>query len=249
MNGTEARAVNTVLTWLLDVRDADGGPTPREDAEQAAAYLADRAAAALHAGITGDRVRDHFGEARPDDQLAELHEANRQLNAEYTALHDRYMRLLTQRQRWSERVRAAARRTEVAHVLAFAELQVRRAMSSVGGDAFYGVLRLVRELPERPPKTQVRALRSAAENAELLRRHQAEGDGEPAAAYRAQRAEEARLREHITVSGRALHAQLGTDGGDPESLGCECPGCALIIGMDLTPDDAEPAPGAAEAES
>lgn len=187
--------------------------------------------------------------AAPVDDLAELREAHAALNREHTALHDRYMRLLTQQQRWSERVRAAARRTATEQVTAFAHLHVRQAITGAGGDAVYHVLRLARELPERPKAAQVRALRSAAENAEHLRVSARDRDGEPGDAFQATRAEQTRLRDYIVASGRALHARYGVDNHDPASLGCECPGCQMIIGMDLVDDDTEPAPPGRDAMS
>lgn len=46
-----------------------------------------------------------------------------------------------------------------------------------------------------------------------------------------QRAETLRLIEHITERGQALHKELAT-GSD---IGCECPGCELIVGMGDVP--------------
>lgn len=53
MNITESTDVQTVLTWLLDSHTDDG----EDQAKEAAARLADRAVAALGAGLHGYEVR------------------------------------------------------------------------------------------------------------------------------------------------------------------------------------------------
>lgn len=62
MNITEANHVNTLLRWLLDGPGPDDQAVPVEAAQAAAEYLADRANAALHAGLD---ARDIAG-AWPD---------------------------------------------------------------------------------------------------------------------------------------------------------------------------------------
>lgn len=64
MNKSEAILTNTLLAWLLDVEVNTELVTP-EQALDAAARLADRVTAALHAGISSDRVRKEWNEAPP----------------------------------------------------------------------------------------------------------------------------------------------------------------------------------------
>lgn len=62
MNITEAKQVNTVIGYWLEMDAPGGAELTTEQVIDAMAALADRAHRALHAGVTGDRVRDRWAE-------------------------------------------------------------------------------------------------------------------------------------------------------------------------------------------
>lgn len=147
--------------------------------------------------------------------------------AELTALRDRHQRVLTDRQRHDERVRAAARREAHGHMEALAGVYAARRAEDMTS-WITGLLRRVERLGERPSAQQLAELRDAAGLARLALRRSQEAEPEGVTRLWEQQAEITRLRGLLTDVGRGLHAESGRD-----PVGCECRGCRLIVGMDL----------------
>lgn len=151
------------------------------------------------------------------------------LSAEYTALNDRYNRLLTEHERENRETRAAARKAAwEACVWAAGYLYAATA-----GPLVYDVLYLIECLPDRPKPADVANLRAATHG---LQDKLAQASDKTRLAPLLGEIE--RLREAVHQQGGALHKALVKERtGEP----CWCPGCTLIRAVDLCEREGEAA--------
>lgn len=170
----------------------------------------------------------------PVDELEELRARVSTLSAENTRLRDQQSRGFRQEKEHRERVEAACRRTWQEDRGASAALFIDGAVRN-GLHGINALLYAVEVMPERPKRADLDRLRTNAEMARHVIKLHAEHTESATALDARMRAEVNRLREYVTRTGRALHAEHGDDSaiGKPGGLGCVCPGCMLIIGMDV----------------
>lgn len=183
---------------------------------------------------------DEVAELR--EQVAELESQNEAMGKELWRYRDQISRRDRDLKAWEERVVSARRRAWEEGCQASASLfvaqQARKARQPL--DA---LIRVVGMLGDKPKAQQLsEAVLWARQAKEML--GFIEGDDAAGKFHAEQRAEVDRLREYLTVAGRKRHGELGHEVKGPTFTGCECPGCVLIIGMDVLGDH-EPAPEAA----
>lgn len=174
-------------------------------------------------------------------ELEELRGDYDRLQAEHTRVRDLHARRERDLREWEKRVVSARRREQEDWLDSLANIYVAYRANLANRGGLNGVFRLVRELPDRPKPTQVENLRRAALLVEGAIK--AVVTESPEQFYDRQRAEVKRLRAYIRIAGQRLHVELGQDITGPTFVGCTCPGCELIVGMDVLGDD-EPAPEA-----
>lgn len=164
----------------------------------------------------------------------------RAVQAELTAVNDRYMRLLTERRQWQSDVQAAARAAVQGWMRTFSAFYLRGVMEEVSAPVREIAGRASMLTPEMAlarHRPQLEAfLRAAALN--LRQWDQAYGAAEDDAVrmWETWRAENQRLRDLVMTAARALHAQSGRPPG-----GCRCDGCEMIRAMDTVQVTAEAA--------
>ena len=175
--------------------------------------------------------------ATVDQELAELRERYAELAAHHTRLLDLAARLRSERSKQEERVRASARRrweseSELA-TTRWMQQWVRRAQGP-----FTEVLYRIEQLGEKPKRAQLDDLRMAGVMARDSIKILTEGVPPADVQHARNRAEVTRLREYVLAAGRELHNEHGWVPDGPTSVGCTCPGCELIVGMDLVDGEA-----------
>ena len=159
----------------------------------------------------------------------------RACEAELSSLNDRYMRLLTERRRWQDDVRAAAARNANDHLNAFALWRIELAMGEL--------TRPLREIAGRASvitpdmalarhRDEVAAFQRAARwnLRNFDQAHQAAAR-DAARLWATWRAENNHLRALVARAGRELHDHQAQYGDQP----CHCEGCELIRAMDRVP--------------
>lgn len=179
------------------------------------------------------------------DELAQLRVDYDRLQAEHIRMRDQMYRRERDLREWEKRVVSARRREQQDWLDNLASGYAAHRANAADRGGLHGVFRLIRELPDRPKPTEVGNLRRAAlvvENA-----IKALVTESPEQFYDRHRAEVKRLRAYIRTTGQKLHAAHGQDVTGPTYVGCTCPGCELIVGMDVLGDD-EPAPIGEEQE-
>lgn len=176
--------------------------------------------------------------ARLREEVAELTASNEQLGKELWRYRDQISRRDRDLREWEKRVVSGMRRSweeDRTHVgYLFVEQQAAKARQEI--DA---LIYQVKNLPEKPKPTDVATLRTWANLA--TQRLGGSSRGQAKAFYENVRAEVTRLRGYITEAAQKLHKELGAEIKGPTFTGCGCPGCDLIIGMDVLGDH-EPAP-------
>lgn len=173
----------------------------------------------------------------PAAEVTDLDELRRRiadLSAENTRLRDQQARRFREEKEHRERVEAACRRTWQEDRQASAALFIDGAVRN-GLHGINALLYAVEVMPERPKRADLDRLRVNAEMARHVIKLHAEGSESATALDARMRAEVNRLREYVTRTGRALHDAHGesAEAREPGGLGCVCPGCMLIIGMDV----------------
>lgn len=180
------------------------------------------------------------------DELEELRARVDSLSAENTQLRDQQARRHRNEREHQQRVESACRRAwqdgRKANARLFVEEQVRVVRHGI--DA---LLYVVANLPERPKRADLDRLKHAAELAQqVITLHATESPGDYDERVHS---EVTQLRRYVTERGRSLHDEHATRIDDPTvaatDLGCNCPGCQLIVGMDATdtPDNTAPTTG------
>lgn len=172
-----------------------------------------------------------------DQQLSyeELQERLASLTREHQALNDRYMRLLTERRKDSDRTHSAARRKYYEDLLRAIERDQVRYVVERALVPVTGLIYRVHSLGERCSQKKVAELKAAATQADSWLRDARSASNPDQQFAEEAAAEIARLRRYIREAGQRLHTTYAQD----TAHGCECPGCLLIVDMDLVPDGRE----------
>jgi hypothetical protein len=182
------------------------------------------------------------------ERIVELEAQSHAQSAESSRLQDQISRRERDLREWEKRTVSARRRAWEegcqASASIFVAQQARKARQPL--DALVRVASTLGDKPSRQQLTE--AVLWARQAKEMLAGIEGGGSMEsgPAAQFHAaQRAEVDRLREYTMMAGRKLHKELGAEIKGPTFTGCDCPGCVLIIGMDVLGDH-EPAPESTE---
>lgn len=173
----------------------------------------------------------------PKDEQSEVDQLRADLaatQAELTKFRDRYQNLLMTQEQRHRRDRATLRRAAQEDTDQFAAVYVVRDVEAAMLP-LSGLVYRVEQLGEKASAKQVEELKQAAAQARLILEQRRE-DPPGARLIKDLQAEVSRLRDHVMTAGRGLHAAHVAAGGDvglgPGELGCVCPGCLLIVGMD-----------------
>jgi hypothetical protein len=157
------------------------------------------------------------------------------LNAEHSALNDRYMRLLRDQSQFGRDVRAAAQSEAQREIYDWGDRWADAHIAAAERDVTWLAEQVTRVIPDDGGRI------SAADAWELRRLASAAAarlkETKPPETIRddAARAELTRLREVVTAMGRRMHAEHPDE---DRMHGCHCQGCELIRGMDAGREDA-----------
>ncbi|TDD35488.1 hypothetical protein [Saccharopolyspora elongata] len=167
--------------------------------------------------------------------LQELQRDHQALSKDHVRLRDRHQQMLVQQRKDADRVYAAADRRAFDHLAARAGV-VTQHLTRVTLVPFTKLVHQIDQLGERAGTRQVAELKqSAIYAAHLLDSHRTETP-ETAAAIDSLIAEVTRMREYIVSAGQQLHRDLAPNELSAGTVGCECLGCLLIVGMTLHPE-------------
>lgn len=147
--------------------------------------------------------------------------------------------MLVEREAWRRKAASALQRKAQLERVRIGEVYLAAAIRQ-GLRPITSLVYRVENLPDRlSPKAMAEFKSAIGDIADVLRVTQQRIDADPQVALLGeQRAEILRLIEYITERGQTLHKELSRDGAE---IGCECPGCELIVGMGDVPlpDDSE----------
>lgn len=174
------------------------------------------------------KMRKHYAKSDLNaDGLSDLDLVLRELDMHVKdgrAVQNLYDRMMHEQSDHDRRVRSGAKRAEQDNRLAWSE----HFMSHLVSLALYDLNVLIHQaetLPDRPKPADLSRLKTAARDARQTLARQPDSESLKVAEH--WRAATWRIRDYVTATGRVLHAKFAT-----ADMGCTCPGCELIVGMD-----------------